>query len=80
LAIDFLEIIFVSSFIIKDMYTKNEVIEMITRQFNVKQTTKEYICAKMNTLSVDDLKREFNKASLGAKLIELGYNRFQITF
>jgi hypothetical protein len=62
------------------MYTKSEIIEMITRQFNVKQATREYICNKISNLSIDDLKREFNKASLGAKLVEFGYNRFQITF
>jgi hypothetical protein len=62
------------------MYTKSEIIEMITRQFNVKQVTREYICNKISNLSIDDLKREFNKASLGARLVDLGYNRFQITF
>jgi hypothetical protein len=63
------------------MFDRKEIIEMITRQYNVSESAKKYV---QNKISVDsdteELIREFNKASLGAKLMPCGYNRFQITF
>jgi hypothetical protein len=62
------------------MLDRNEVIEMITRQFDVRKEVVQYVSAKLSNLSTDELKKEFNKASLGCKLVDFGYNRFQITF
>jgi hypothetical protein len=63
------------------MFDRKEIIEMITRQYNVSESAKKYVQNKISVNSdTEELIREFNKASLGAKLMPCGYNRFQITF
>jgi hypothetical protein len=63
------------------MFDRKEIIEMITRQYNVSESAKKYVQNKISVTSdTEELIREFNKASLGSKLMPCGYNRFQITF
>jgi hypothetical protein len=60
------------------MYSKKEIISMIARQFNTKQTVLDHIIERMIVLSDEIIVSEFTK-SCGAKLQKIG-SQFAISF
>jgi hypothetical protein len=54
------------------MYTKSEILQMITNQYSVGQSVINYIINKMLDLTDEEVIREFEKASLGTKLEKVG--------
>jgi len=54
------------------MYTKSEIVEMITRQYAVKESIINHIISKLLDLSDSEVIREFEKASQGTKLEKVG--------
>lgn len=61
------------------IYTKSEITEMITRQYDIGQDVINHIISKMIDLSDEEVMREFTKASKGT-LISKVENGFQIEF
>jgi hypothetical protein len=60
------------------MYTKKEVIEMIARQYDQKQSVIDYIINKMVCMSDELIEDQFTK-SCGSKLQKIG-SQFVIKF
>jgi hypothetical protein len=54
------------------MYSKAEIIEMITRQYDVKQSVIDHMISQLTGLSDEEIMRGFEKASQGARLEKVG--------
>jgi len=53
------------------MFTKSEIIEMITRQYNVRQTVIDYMITNLMKLSDFEIRNEF-KTACGIELQKFG--------